>query len=102
MPEDTAEPAPDETAKKQRHPRSTTLLLVRHAVTHQTGPILSGRTPGIDLSDTGRDQATAAADRLAALPIAAVYASPIERTTQTADEIAARHGLEVHPLPGMI
>ncbi len=59
-------------------------MLVRHAVTAQTGPLLSGRMPGVDLSDKGRGQAEAAADRLAPLPIAAVYASPIERTTQTA------------------
>ena len=47
-------------------------------------------------------QAEAAADRLATLPIAAIYASPIERTTQTAQAIAARHGLDVLPLPGVI
>ena len=48
------------------------------------GPMLSGRTPGIDLSEKGGGQAEALGERLAALPIAAVYASPIERTTQTA------------------
>jgi probable phosphoglycerate mutase len=105
MPEDTAEARPDERdpqEEKARHPRPTTLLLVRHAVTHQTGPVLSGRTPGIDLSEKGREQAVAAADRLAGLPITAVYASPIERTTQTAEEIASRHRLDVRPLPDMI
>ena len=77
-------------------------MLVRHAVTAQTGPLLSGRTPGIDLSDKGVEQAEALGERLAALPIAAVYASPIERTTQTAERIARHHGLEVQPLPGVI
>jgi probable phosphoglycerate mutase len=80
----------------------TRLVLVRHAVTEQTGPKLSGRLPGIDLSEKGRGQAESAADRLAALPVAAVYASPIERTTQTAQAIAARHALDVLPLPGVI
>jgi probable phosphomutase (TIGR03848 family) len=80
----------------------TRLVLVRHAVTAHTGPVLSGRMPGIDLSEKGRGQAAATADRLAKLPVAAVYASPIERTTQTAEEIAARHALEVRPLPGVI
>lgn len=80
----------------------TRLVLVRHAVTAHTGPLLSGRMAGVDLSDHGRAQAAATADRLAALPVAAVYASPIERTTQTAESIAARHGLEVRPLPGVI
>ena len=32
-------------------PKPTTLVLVRHAVTPQTGPMLSGRAPGIDLSE---------------------------------------------------
>jgi probable phosphomutase (TIGR03848 family) len=80
----------------------TRLILVRHAVTAHTGPLLSGRMPGIDLSDKGVGQAEAAATRLAALPIAAIYASPIERTTQTAQRIAAHHHLDVLPLPGVI
>jgi probable phosphoglycerate mutase len=83
-------------------PAPTRVVLVRHAVTHQTGPLLSGRLPGIDLSDRGVEQAEAAATRLAALPIAAIYASPIERTTQTAQCIASHHDLDVQPLPGVI
>jgi probable phosphomutase (TIGR03848 family) len=80
----------------------TRLVLVRHGVTAHTGPLLSGRMPGIDLSEKGISQAEAAAERLAALTISTVYASPIERTTQTAGYIAARLGLEVTPLPGVI
>jgi probable phosphoglycerate mutase len=80
----------------------TRLVLVRHAVTEHTGPVLSGRMPGIDLSTRGVEQADAAADRLAGLPVGVVYASPIERTTQTAHRIATRHRLEVLPLPGVI
>ena len=33
------------------------LLLLRHAVTEQTGGRLSGWTPGLHLSDAGREQA---------------------------------------------
>jgi probable phosphoglycerate mutase len=80
----------------------TRVLLVRHAVTAHTGPLLSGRMPGIDLSERGVEQADAAAKRLALLPIAAVYASPIERTTQTAERIASHHGLRVTALDGVI
>jgi probable phosphomutase (TIGR03848 family) len=81
----------------------TRIVLVRHAVTAQTGPLLSGRTPGIDLSETGRGQAEAVGTRLAAATIDAIYASPIERTTQTAQAIAAHHPpLSVQPLPGVI
>ncbi|MEX2256994.1 MAG: MSMEG_4193 family putative phosphomutase [Acidimicrobiia bacterium] len=81
---------------------ATRLVLARHAVTAQTGPLLSGRAPGIDLSDEGRRQAEALGQRLAALPVAVVYASPIERTTQTAEAVARHHGLPVLPLVGVL
>ena len=94
---DTAAPAEPEAP-----PKPTRLVLVRHAVTAQTGPMLSGRAPGIDLSDTGREQAKRLGERLADLPVSVVYASPIERTTQTATAVAEHHGLPVLPLPGVI
>jgi probable phosphoglycerate mutase len=83
-------------------PKPTRLVLVRHAVTAQTGPMLSGRAPGIDLSDRGREQAKRLGERLAKLPISVVYASPIERTTQTAAAVAEHHGLPVQPLTGVL
>jgi probable phosphomutase (TIGR03848 family) len=79
---------------------TTLLMLVRHAVTAETGPVLSGRRP-IELSEEGRQQAAAVARRLAALPLAAVYASPVERAAQTARAIATFHGLEVQVLEGV-
>jgi probable phosphomutase (TIGR03848 family) len=97
----TDDPKP-ETEPTTAHPAPTRLVLARHAVTPQTGPMLSGRAPGIDLSDTGREQAAALGERLAGLPVAVVYASPIERTTQTAEAVARHHGLTVQPLPGVI
>ena len=59
-------------ARKRRRPKEkpkppTRLVLVRHAVTAQTGPLLSGRMPGIDLSEKGIGQAEATAQRLAKL-----------------------------------
>lgn len=92
----------DADAEKPKHAKSTTLVLVRHAVTAQTGPLLSGRTPGIDLSEPGVKQAENVGARLAVLPVKAVYASPIERTRQTAQHIADHHQLEVCELPGVI
>ena len=83
-------------------PPATKLVLVRHAVTEQTGPMLTGRTPGVDLSEDGKRQAKALGERLAELPVAVVYASPIERTSQTAEAIAGHHGIEVRELPGVI
>ena len=100
MAEAAAEPHEEREEKKPKPP--TRLVLVRHAVTAHTGPLLSGRMAGIDLSEKGVGQADAAAQRLAKLMIAAVYASPIERTTQTAQRIAVHHGLEVQSLPGVI
>jgi probable phosphoglycerate mutase len=81
---------------------TTNLVLARHAVTAQTGPLLSGRAPGIDLSEEGRRQAASLGERLAGLPVGAVYASPIERTTQTAQAVATHHGLPVQSLEGVL
>ena len=80
----------------------THLVLARHAVTAQTGALLSGRTPGIELSEAGLAQADRLAERLADLPVTAVYASPIERTARTAEALAAFHGLDVRHLQGVI
>lgn len=78
------------------------LLLVRHALTDSTGKRLSGQTPGIHLSQAGRAQAEATAGRLAALRLAAVYSSPLERCLETAEAVAAPHGLAVTPIPGLL
>src|SRR5438876_685608 len=54
------------------------------------------RAPGLHLTDKGRDQAQAVADRLSSLKkVDAVYASPLERTRETAAPIAKAHGLRV-------
>jgi probable phosphomutase (TIGR03848 family) len=73
----------------------TTLYLVRHAVTEQTGKKLSGWMEDIPLSDQGRAEAEAVADRLADQKLDAIYSSPIDRTLQTAQPIAARHDLGI-------
>ncbi|MFA9432802.1 MSMEG_4193 family putative phosphomutase [Egicoccus sp. AB-alg2] len=72
-----------------------TILLVRHATTAATGKRLGGWTPGVHLDDAGREQAERTAGLLAGLPIAAVYASPLERTQETARIVARPHGLRV-------
>jgi len=89
-------------APSHARPVATSLVLARHAVTAQTGPLLTGRAPGVDLSEEGRRQAAALGERLAGLPVTAVYASPMERTFQTAEAIAERHGLPVQPLEGVL
>jgi probable phosphomutase (TIGR03848 family) len=73
----------------------TLFYLVRHGVTSHTGKKLSGRLPGISLTDAGREQAEAVAESLAKVPLKFVYTSPIERTAETAKIIASKHGLSV-------
>ncbi|GAC1367195.1 MAG: histidine phosphatase family protein [Actinomycetota bacterium] len=74
------------------------LLLVRHGVTPITGKLLTGRLPGHHLSEDGHSQAKAVAQRLACLPVKAVYASPLERCQETAQPIAALHRLPLATL----
>jgi broad specificity phosphatase PhoE len=66
--------------------------------------VLPGRAAGLHLSDDGRAQADAVAERIAALrrPPVAVYASPLERAVETAKPIAARLGLRVRVDRGLL
>jgi len=85
------------------------VLLVRHGRTPTTGQVLPGRAAGLHLSDEGRAQADAVAERIGQLaeggaergPVA-VYASPLERTTETARPIARRLGLRVRSDRGLL
>ena len=89
--------------RKPPPPRPTLLLLVRHGQTPTTGQNLPGRAPGLHLADAGRAQARAAADRIAALKqVDAVYASPLERTKETATPIAKARGLRVRTDKGLL
>lgn len=81
---------------------ATTLVLLRHATTPATGRRLGGRTPGVHLDAPGRAQAEAAARRLAALSVSAVYSSPLERTRETAAAVARSHGLRVRIERGLL
>ncbi|HEY3685029.1 MAG TPA: MSMEG_4193 family putative phosphomutase [Streptosporangiaceae bacterium] len=74
----------------------STVLLVRHGLTAKTGPVLTGRTPGVHLDDRGTAQAAELAKRLAPVPLTACVSSPLERCQETAAAIAAgRDGLGV-------
>lgn len=67
-----------------------TVLLVRHGRTKANADgVLAGWTPGVVLDERGLEQAANVAQRLAPIPLAALIASPLERTQQTADSIAA-------------
>lgn len=70
----------------------TQFLLIRHATNDfvKTGK-LAGWIPGVHLNDEGKAQAVALGKRLAGAPIKALYASPLERTLETAAAIQAHH-----------
>ena len=80
----------------------TLLLLVRHALTDATGKHLSGRTRGIHLSEAGRTQVDGLVERMAGIPLKAIYASPLERCVETARPPARVRGLEVRIEPRLI
>ena len=54
----------------------TTIVLLRHGLTAMTGPRLAGWTPGVHLDDRGKAQAAEVAERLRAVPFAAIVSSP--------------------------
>lgn len=83
--------------------RPSTIWFVRHGMTPTTGSVLPGRAKGLHLSDAGVAQAEAVASRLAELgEIAAVYASPMERTQETAKPIARAVGRRVRTEKGLL
>jgi probable phosphomutase (TIGR03848 family) len=74
----------------------TTVVLLRHGrTTANTGGVLAGWTPGVQLDEKGQQQAQAVAERLAKVPLAAVVSSPLERCVQTATAVAAGRDLTV-------
>lgn len=94
--------APARTPRKAP-PEHTLVLLVRHGQTPTTGATLPGRAPGLHLADTGRAQAEAVAARIGALKaVAAVYASPLERTRETAAPIGKATGNRVRTDKGLL
>ncbi len=89
--------------KKPQEQTPTTVIFVRHGENKWTKKHkLAGRAPGVHLNKTGRKQAKAVGKRLAAVKLAAVYASPLERTIETAEAIASRQNLPVTPCPGLM
>jgi broad specificity phosphatase PhoE len=73
----------------------TVFHLLRHGEHVLRGRVLAGRTPGVGLSARGRLEIAAIADRLAGEKIEALYASPLQRTRETAEILSARLDLPV-------
>jgi probable phosphomutase (TIGR03848 family) len=80
----------------------TTVYLVRHGLTAQTGRLLYGRTPGIDLDHRGRAQAEELVSRFDGVRVTAVYSSPLERCVQTVEPLAAARRVPVRTDEGLL
>ncbi len=100
-----AEPAADAQASRtmlriagwEQQDPPTRQLLLRHGATPHTADRrfsgMGGEDPG--LSDEGREQARRAAEALVDRGIEVIVASPMRRTRQTAETVAAALGLEI-------
>lgn len=79
----------------------TTLLLARHGETDWNR---DGRWQGWadpPLNETGRAQARALAEQLRTIPFDAAYSSDLRRALETAEIVAASHGVTVVADPGL-
>lgn len=78
-------------------------LLIRHGENEfvKKGRI-AGRLPEVHLNPRGREQAQVLAEKLADLPIKAIYSSPLERAVETAAPLAEKLSLEIILRQGLI
>ena len=79
----------------------TRLYLIRHGSTVLTAEDRFAGATNVELSDEGRAQAAALADRLSGVKLGAIYASPLDRTMETATILAAPHHLTVQAVDGL-
>ena len=72
----------------------TTLILLRHGRSSaNVAGVLAGRSPGVELDETGRAQAEKVVGRLSGVPIAEIVSSPMLRCEQTVAPLAAKREL---------
>lgn len=72
---------------------TTRLYIIRHGATPLTTEDRFSGAANVYLSEEGRAQVERLSQRLADDNIAAIYASPLDRTMETAEMIARPHGL---------
>src|SRR3712207_2922391 len=71
----------------------TTVLLIRHGRTSaNTSGVLAGRSSGVELDEVGAQQAAAAGQRIAPVPLRALLSSPLRRCRHTALAVQAARG----------
>jgi broad specificity phosphatase PhoE len=75
--------------------------MVRHGATVLSDEDRFAGATDVALSDAGREQTRRLAERLSDENIAVVYASPLGRTVETAQILAAPHKLEVQTRDGL-
>ncbi len=80
----------------------TIIVLVRHGENEWVKKgRLAGWLPDVHLNEKGHQQAREAARRLTALPVKALYSSPVTRCLETAEYIGQAFDLEIEPLDGL-
>ncbi|MEX2192327.1 MAG: histidine phosphatase family protein [Nitrosarchaeum sp.] len=72
------------------------IIFLRHGqAKNNLERILTGRTPGVPLTEKGIDQAEKAAKFLEHMNISAIYSSPIERARHTAEIVGKHNSIDV-------
>jgi broad specificity phosphatase PhoE len=79
----------------------TTVLLARHGESDWNREVRWQGHADRPLTERGRLQAAALADRLADVPLEAVYSSDLQRARETAGAVAGRKALSVQTIPDL-
>jgi broad specificity phosphatase PhoE len=79
----------------------TRIFLIRHGATVLSAEDRFAGSTDVALSDEGREQARRLAARLAPEKVVGIYSSDMARTLETAQILAAPHGIEVQTFPGL-
>ncbi len=80
----------------------STVILLRHGKSTANGSgILAGRSPKVNLDDTGRAQAEKLVERLDGVPLSSLVVSPMLRCKQTVGPLAAARSLGKTVEPGL-
>lgn len=80
---------------------ATRVYMVRHGATVLTAEDRFAGATNVQLSDEGREQTRRLSERLSREKISAVFASPLDRTVETASILAKPHKLEVQTRDGL-
>ena len=80
---------------------ATRVFMVRHGATVLSAEDRFAGATDVELSDEGREQTRRLAERLSHERIVAIYASPLGRTVETAQILAAPHKLEIQTREGL-